>query len=129
MPPTARERAEEAVAWLKRHGTKRGRDGMARYAIPSDNAFGVPVGTIQQLGKRVGKDHAVAEALWRSGWYEARMLAAYVDEPARLTVAQMDRWCRDFDNWAVCDTICFALFDRTPLAWGRVTAWSRSRKE
>ena len=102
---------------------------MARYAIPSDKAFGVSVGTIQQLAKRLGHDHGLAEALWKSGWYEARMLAALVDEPARVTMAQMDRWCRDFDNWAICDTVCFKLFDKVPHAWGRVTAWSRSREE
>ncbi len=32
----------------------------------------------------------------------------------------MDRWCRDFDNWGICDTVCFHLFDRTPHAWAKV---------
>jgi 3-methyladenine DNA glycosylase AlkD len=121
--------ADEAVNWLKRNGRKQVRDGMARYAIPSDKAFGVSVGAIRQLGKRIGRDHDVAAALWKTGWYEARMLTAFVGEPGRLTPAQMDAWCRDFDNWAICDTLCFHLFDKTPHAWGRVTKWSRSRDE
>jgi 3-methyladenine DNA glycosylase AlkD len=41
----------------------------------------------------------------------------------------MDRWCRDFDNWAVCDTVCFALFDRTPHAWRKVTQWAGRKDE
>jgi 3-methyladenine DNA glycosylase AlkD len=41
----------------------------------------------------------------------------------------MDRWARDFDNWAICDTVCFHLFDRTPHAWSKVAAWSRRREE
>jgi 3-methyladenine DNA glycosylase AlkD len=41
----------------------------------------------------------------------------------------MDRWCRDFDNWGICDTICFVLFDRTPHAWAKVSAWARRRAE
>jgi 3-methyladenine DNA glycosylase AlkD len=53
----------------------------------------------------------------------------FIADPAKLTPAQMDRWCRDFDNWAVCDTACFHAFDRTPHAWGRVKAWSRRRDE
>ena len=57
------------------------------------------------------------------------MLASFVGEPERLTPAQLDRFCRDFDNWAIVDTMCFALFDRTPHAWGRVEAWSRKRGE
>jgi 3-methyladenine DNA glycosylase AlkD len=47
----------------------------------------------------------------------------------RLTPAQMDRWCRDFDNWGVCDTVCFSLFDRSPHAWSRVEPWALSEKE
>ena len=31
-----------------------------------------------------------AAALWRTGVYEARMLASYVGDPARLTPLQMD---------------------------------------
>jgi 3-methyladenine DNA glycosylase AlkD len=117
------------LTWLKRHASKRTRDGMARYAIPSDNAFGVTVGTMRALAKRLGRNHELAAALWKSGWYEARMVASFVDEPSRVTPAQMDRWCRDFDNWAICDTVCFHLFDRTPHAWNKVAQWSSNEKE
>ena len=48
----ARDEAETVVAELKRLGTKKARDGMARYAIPSHNALGVPVGVLQKLAKR-----------------------------------------------------------------------------
>jgi 3-methyladenine DNA glycosylase AlkD len=41
----------------------------------------------------------------------------------------MDHWCGDFDNWAICDTACFALFDRTAHAWRKVAQWSRRRDE
>ena len=121
--------AETVLAWLGRQGTQATRDGMARYAIPSDKAFGVSVGTLKQESKRLGRSHDLASALWESGWYEARMLASMIDEPQRVTPAQMDRWCRDFDNWAICDTVCFHLFDRTPHAWAKVAVWSGRRDE
>jgi 3-methyladenine DNA glycosylase AlkD len=41
----------------------------------------------------------------------------------------MDRWCRDFDNWGLCDTLCFHLFDRTPQAWDMVARWSEEEGE
>jgi 3-methyladenine DNA glycosylase AlkD len=123
------ETVRSALAWLERHGTKRGREGMARYAIRSDKAFGVSMTDIQKLAKQLGRNHELAVALWDTGWYEARMLTAYVDEPARVTPAQMDRWARDFDNWALPDTLCFALWDRTPHAWVKVTQWSAKRAE
>ncbi len=118
-----------AILELKRLGTKATRDGMARYAIPSDKAFGVPVGVLRKLAKKLGPDHDLATALWDSGWYEARMLACFVDEVERVTPAQMDRWCSDFDNWAICDTACFHLFDHTPHAFGRVKVWAKRKGE
>ena len=126
---STKERVTEALAWLERAGSKKGRDGMARFNIPSDKAFGVPMNRIQALAKELGKDHELAQALWKTDRYEARMLAAYVDEPAKVTRSQMDAWCREFDNWAVVDTLCFALFDRTAHAWSRVAAWSKLRGE
>jgi 3-methyladenine DNA glycosylase AlkD len=41
----------------------------------------------------------------------------------------MERWCRDFDNWAICDAMSFNLFDRTPHAWTKVAQWSGRRAE
>jgi 3-methyladenine DNA glycosylase AlkD len=118
-----------AITWLKRHSTKHTLDGMARYAIPSDNAFGVSVSDIRVLAKRLGRNHELAAGLWDTGVYEARMLTSFVDEPARVTSAQMDRWCADFDNWGICDTLCFHLFDRTAHAWDKVSKWSTLRDE
>lgn len=117
------------LAWLERQGTQAGRDAMARYAIPSDTAYGVSVGALKQHAKRLGRSHELAAALWKSGRYEARMLATFVDEPERVTPEQMERWCKEFDNWAICDTACFALFDRTPHAWRKVPQWARGRRE
>jgi len=123
------ERVESALASLKRKATKATRDGMARYAIPSDNAYGVAMRDIKALGAALGRDQAFAAALWATGVYEARMLASFVGEPERLTPAVMDRWCRDFDNWAFCDAMSFNLFDRSPHAWDKVAEWSRRDQE
>jgi 3-methyladenine DNA glycosylase AlkD len=122
-------RVEETLRWLERTGTRTVREGMARYAIPSDKAFGVPVGQLRAYAKRLGRDHDLAEALWQTDRYEARMLATFLDDPALVSSAQMDRWCRDFDNWAICDTACFHLFDRTPHAWKRLSVWAKRKDE
>jgi 3-methyladenine DNA glycosylase AlkD len=102
---------------------------MARFGIPSEHAFGIGMDPLRRAGKRLGRDHDLALALWETGWYEARAVATFVDDPARVTPAQMDRWCRDFDDWATCDTACFCLFDKTPHAFGRVAAWARRKPE
>ena len=118
------------LAWLERHASKRVRDEMStRYGIVTSRAYGVPVGVIQQLARRIGRNHDLALALWPTGWYEARMLVAFIADPERLTAAQMERWARDFDNWGICDTVCFHLFDRTPHAWRKIEQWSGRKPE
>lgn len=136
MPATTRPtrgshpRLRESMTWLERHATARTREGLGRYGIvTAEPVLGVSMADTQRLGKILGRDHALADALWRTGVFDARMLAAFVDEPAKVTSPQMDRWCRQFDNWAICDTLCFHLFDRTPHAWAKVEAWSRGRGE
>lgn len=121
---TLEEQVGSALAWLKSRSTKATLDGMARYAIPSGNAYGVAMRDIKALGKTLGKDQALAAALWATGVYEARMLASFVGDPEQLSPAQMDQWCADFDNWAFCDAMSFNLFDRSPHAWKKVTEWS-----
>jgi 3-methyladenine DNA glycosylase AlkD len=120
---------QAALAWLEKKSTARDRDNMLRFGIETENAFGVSVSNIQVLAKQLGRSHELAAALWETGWYEARMLSSFVDEPERVTAAQMDRWCRDFDNWGICDTVCFHLFDRTPHAWTKVAQWAGRRDE
>ena len=123
------DQVEFALTWLKRHSTKATLEGMARYAIPSDHAYGVAMKDIKALGKTLGRNQPLAVALWATGVYEARMLASFVGDPEQLTPAQMDRWCKDFDNWAFCDAMSFNLFDRTPHAWAKVAQWSTRRNE
>jgi 3-methyladenine DNA glycosylase AlkD len=133
MPPKPKTdvaaRVEAVVAWLKTTGTKAVRDGMARYAIPSDKAFGVSVGNLRDYAKEHGTDHDLAVALWDTEHYEARMLVPFFGDPTKVTPALMDRWCNDFDNWAICDAVCFHLFDRTSHAFAKVQKWAGRRGE
>jgi 3-methyladenine DNA glycosylase AlkD len=127
---TKAERVREALTWLERAGNKKTREEMStRYGIHTPKAYGVSIGKIQQLGKRIGTDHELAAALWATGWYEARTLCAFIDDAARVTSVQMDRWARDFDNWGICDTVCFKLFDRVPHAWKKIEPWCKRRDE
>jgi 3-methyladenine DNA glycosylase AlkD len=81
------------------------------------------------LSRKTGRNHALALELWESGWYEARLLAALVGEPEKLTRRQMNSWAADFENWADCDTACFKLFDQSPYAWEKARQWAGSPRE
>jgi 3-methyladenine DNA glycosylase AlkD len=122
-------RVTAALQWLDQRGTRKNREGMARYGLVARHVFGVSVGDLQKYARTLGRDHTLALGLWNTGWYEARLLAAFVDEPDKVTAAQMDRWARDFENWGDCDTVCLHLFDKTPLAWRKVPIWCGRKPE
>jgi len=123
------EDVQAALAALERMSTKRDRDNLVRFGITATRPFGVSMANLKVLAKRLGRNHELAAGLWDTGRYEARMLATLIDDPALVTPAQMERWCRDFDNWGICDTACFVLFDRTPHAWAKVSEWSGRPEE
>jgi 3-methyladenine DNA glycosylase AlkD len=105
-------------------------DLVPRYGIHSQPALGVRMAAMKKVGKAIGTDHDLALALWDTGIYEARTVAGFVADPALLTAERMDAWARDFDSWAIVDSICFNLFDRTgPLAWAAVDRWAAADAE
>jgi 3-methyladenine DNA glycosylase AlkD/uncharacterized protein YdhG (YjbR/CyaY superfamily) len=116
---------------LERKASKRYRDDMrARYGIVTKAVvYGTPVAQLKAIARRLGRDHDLADALWRSGVHDARMLATMVADPVRLTAAQMSRWAKDFDNWGIVDSACFSLFDRTPHAFRQVERWAGAKDE
>jgi 3-methyladenine DNA glycosylase AlkD len=130
MPGKSKDpRVRSVLASLEQRATQHDFDNLERFGITTDKAFGVSMANLKKIAKPLGRDHALALGLWDTGWYEARMLTAFVDDPEQVGSTQMDRWCRDFDNWGICDTLCFHLFDRTPHAWAKVDEWSRKRDE
>lgn len=106
---------------------------LERYAIKTDNAFGIRTPELKAFAREVKKlvadRHATAAELWKSGVYEARAVAFLIDDPKRVTPEQMDAWCSDFDNWATVDGACGHLFCRTPFAYEKAFEWAEREPE
>ena len=122
-------RVGRLLAELRAKGSERDRAGMARYGIEVSNAFGVSVYELRRIAKRLGTDHDLALALWATGNHEARLLACFVDDPARVGLRQLEAWVRDLDSWDVCDQAATSLFDRTEHAWAKAVEWAGREEE
>ncbi len=103
--------------------------GMARYGIKAKKIYGLSTPTMRGIAKAVGKDHALALELWGTEVYEARIIACVVDVPGDVTESQMEHWAGTFDSWALCDTCCMNLFDRTKFAYQKAREWSQRDEE
>lgn len=121
--------ADDVIAEIRSLGSEKNRAGMARYGINTSRAFGVSLAALEPIARRHRRDHALALALWKTGWHEARILAAVIDDPKVVSPEQMDRWAADFDSWDLCDQACMKLFARTPYVLEKVRAWADDERE
>ena len=96
------------AAWIVAHletlRSEKNIAGMARYGIRTDTALGISNPHLRRIARLVGRDHARAMELWQTGIREARMLALYTADPARLTADEARAWAADFASWEVVDT-------------------------
>jgi len=104
-------------------------EGMARYGMVAERRLGLSVPDMRKIAKELGKDHKLAIELWKTGIIEARIVAAMIDEPEKLTENQMEDWVEDINSWDVCDQVCMNLFERTTLAWKKILDWSEREAE
>ncbi|MCK5261262.1 MAG: DNA alkylation repair protein [Thermoplasmatales archaeon] len=120
---------EEIISKLKSLSDPEAVKGMARYGINPKNNLGISIYKLRPIAKEIGKDHDLALKLWDSGIHDARLLACFIEDPAKVTGEQMDSWAKGFDSWDVCDQACTSLFDLTPLAWRKVVEWTEREEE
>jgi 3-methyladenine DNA glycosylase AlkD len=84
---------------------------------------------LRVVAKECGRSHDLAADLWALGDHAARHLATLVDEPARVTRSQMDRWAYDLDSWDICDACTHNLFRYTPHAFDKAAVWTHAKPE
>jgi 3-methyladenine DNA glycosylase AlkD len=120
---------QEVLKKLKSLSNPEAVEGMARFGIVIKNAYGVSIPQLRRMAKEIGKDHKLAEQLWRSGIHEARLLAGMIDDPQMVTQEQLEKWVKDFDSWDICDQCCSNLFDKTDFAYSKAVEWIKREEE
>jgi 3-methyladenine DNA glycosylase AlkD len=83
----------EILRKLKSLGSPENVAGMKRYAIDAPSVFGISAPVLKQLARDVKKHtpdrHLLAQQLWDTGNYEARVIAFLIDDPQRVSPEQM----------------------------------------
>jgi 3-methyladenine DNA glycosylase AlkD len=93
---------DEALKQLESLGTERWRALNAKWGA-GKNQYGVMLGDIRKLAKKIKVDHKLALALWKTKNVDARFLATLVIDPASLSATQMDRMVRSVKFTRVAD--------------------------
>ena len=120
---------EDVLERLKEKARPDQLEGIARYGMVVEQRLGVSIPDLRKLAKELGMDHELALGLWQTGMAEARIAAAMIDDPNKVTETQMEDWVKDINSWDVCDQLCMNLFEETPLAWNKINDWSSREEE
>ena len=93
---------DEALEQLRALGNAKVRAQNAKSGA-GDDQFGVSLGDIRALAKKIRTDHPLALALWETGNVDAQFLAALLVQPKKLSAKEMDRMVRSITFSRVAD--------------------------
>jgi 3-methyladenine DNA glycosylase AlkD len=127
-PLTPASTAAEAIARLSEMGNDENRAGMARFGIETGTALGIGNTDLRRLARDLKRNHERALELWRSGVREARLLAAFTDEPDKVGIAQCREWAGDFNSWEIVDGVA-DLFVDTPFWRNLIEEFAADERE
>lgn len=123
-PQSVQDTVKAAIEELSSYRNTQNVIGMQRFGIRTDKALGVSVKHIRQIGKRMGKNTAVALALLEEPYHEAQLLAFVILRAAELSEGQLDAIVRRIDSWDTCDLFCGEIA-RHPSALRMVLRWTQ----
>src|SRR6266513_563494 len=85
--------ATEVMAQLKKLGTEQTKKTFLRHGA-KEPFYGVKVGDLKKIQKRIKKDHDLALKLYDTGISDAMYLAGLIAEPGRMKKADLQRWAK-----------------------------------
>jgi 3-methyladenine DNA glycosylase AlkD len=118
---------QETIKALEKAGTAQNRKVYTRHGV-KEPVFGVSFANLKALAKKIRTDHALAEALWKTGNHDARILATMIADPDELTVGTMNAWVKDLDNYVIADALG-GLVGRTKHARKKADQWAKSKSD
>ena len=84
---------DQVMAQLEAMGNEQTRKTFRNHGAP-ESMFGVKVGDMKAIVKKVKKDQALAEGLYATGNSDAMYLAGLIADPAAMSPDLLDRWAR-----------------------------------
>lgn len=91
-------------------------------------SYGIGLTRLRKLAKQVGRNRELAQALWKSDVYDARVIALLIDDPAQVTRDQAERQVEELAGGMLAHVFssCDATLAKTPFVVELAEQWVRS---
>lgn len=88
-----------------------------------DRVFGVMMGDLRAIAKKLKKQHALGLELWDSGWFDAQVLATLIMDPRLLSEEACVRMAESCEVVAILDKLTDNVLAASPLAERLRSRW------
>jgi 3-methyladenine DNA glycosylase AlkD len=119
--------AQEILNELKALGSESYKRVIFKHGV-SEPCYGVKIGDMQKIVKRIKKDYQLALALYDTGVYDAMYLAGLIADDAKMTKKDLTHWlkqayCRPLAGWTVAWVAAGSSF-----GWELALEWIDSKE-
>lgn len=92
-------------------------------------SFGIGLTQLRKMAKQIGRDHKLAQQLWKSDYYEAKIIGLLIDDPKQLTREQAEEQVEDLHGGYLSHVFssCDATLAKAPFAFELARDWTASK--
>jgi len=89
-------------------------------------SFGIGLTQLRKLAKQVGRDHKLAQQLWQTDIYDAKIIGLLIDDPKQLSREQAEEQVEALEGGMLSHVFasCDATLAKTPFAFELVRDWT-----
>lgn len=113
---------EQVMHELEEMGSEQTRKTYKRHGF-KEPMYGVKIGDLKKLAKKIKKDHELGLELYRTGNYDAKYLAQYIVEPKKMSKEILDEWVNAADGYSLSEYAVSAVAAESPFALECIRDW------
>lgn len=114
---------------LEKMGSAQTLKVLANHGAPVKHMFGVKVGDMKTIVKRIKKNHELAKGLYNTGNGDAMYLAGLIGDETKMTKADLNTWAKQ-SNWQMISEYAVPFVAaESKFGWELAMEWIQSPKE
>ena len=94
-------------------------------------SFGIGLTQLRKMAKQIGRDHTLAQTLWKTDIYDAKVLGLLIDDPKQLSREQAEEQVEGLEGGMLAHVFasCNATLAKTPFAFELARDWMEDKDD
>lgn len=120
--------AQEVLDQLEALGTESIRNVLGKHGLP-EGSYGVKIGDMKPLQKKIKKNHALSMELYRSGISDAMYFAGLIADEKAISKAELQEWVQKATWYMISEYTVAWVAAESPYGWELGLEWIESPEE